>query len=214
MKEITRIEKVYDFEELSESAKEHARERYLHIFHESYMFEEDCIEYIHTFFFPNSDLGIEFSLSSCQGDGLNIYGKMDIKDAVDFVMDECEKEGKHDFDKQIKRFFNWLKTLDYTIELPKNPHYCYCYINNCNFAFDLIDNLEQDGYTSGNKKHFEMLEEFDGYFKTYIEKLCGELEQDGYNYFYGTDDLDEEIIDCWESNGYEGFYEDGEPCYS
>ena len=206
------VDKIYDFDELTEEAKEKARQIYSDHFKSADDYETFCVDDLANNHFEHSDLNVQFSLSYCQGDGFNIYGKVELSDAIDFVLSECEKEGTHEFDKQIKRFFNWLKTLGYTIELPQNYRYCYCYISSCNFAFDLIDNLEQDGYTSGNKKHFEMLEEFDAYFKKYVEKLCNEYEQDGYKYFYEIED--EEIKDIWEANGYEGFYEDGTPCYS
>ena len=72
--------------------------------------------------------------------------------------------------------------------------------------------LECDGYTSNNENHFSMLCDFDKNFKQFIKDLCKEYEKDGYKYFYEVED--EEIKDLWESNGYEGFYEDGSPCYS
>ena len=34
-----------------------------------------------------------------------------------------------------------------------------------------------------------------------------------WGYFYETEGIDEEIIDMWEANEYEGFSEDGKPIY-
>ena len=67
--------KVYPFSELSEEAKEEAKRWYLNdetrcndltLYYES---DIGCI-------FPNSDLNVQWSLNSCQGDGVNIYGSV------------------------------------------------------------------------------------------------------------------------------------------
>lgn len=72
---------------------------------------------------------------------------------------------------------------------------------------------EKDGYTKKYKMEECVRDSyFMEVFKDLIEKLCKEYEQDGYKYFYEADD--DEIKDMWEANGYEGFYEDGTPCYS
>ena len=207
MKEITRIEKVYDFDELSDSAKEKARNEYLNYFRCAEDFETFCIDDLANNHFPDSDLKVEFSLSSCQGDGFNIYGKMKLSEAIDFVMSKTDKLNEN------IRFFNWLKTLDYEIELSQNKaRYTYCYVDYSIFAIDIECMLGYDGYTSNNKNHFSMLCKFDKEFKQYIKELCKEYEKDGYKYFYEVDD--EEIKEMWESNGYLGFYEDGSHCYS
>ncbi len=212
MKEITRIEKVYDFNELSDSAKETARWEYCEAFRNTDDFTESCKELISKYF-PKSEYEIQYSLSYCQGDGVNIYGKFEVSEAVDFILKKCEEEEKHTFDKQVLRFFNWLKTLGYTIEIPQNYHYTYCIVDQkCNFMFDILYLLDEDGYTSGGDTHAELLSEFDAYFKKYIEAMCKEFETNGYKYFYEVED--EEIIETWLANEYEGFYENGKPCYS
>ena len=35
--------------------------------------------------FPNSNLKVEYSLNYCQGDGLNIYGELNIKDILKYL---------------------------------------------------------------------------------------------------------------------------------
>ena len=91
MKEITRIEKIYDFDELSDNAKETARREYLDHFRDADDYSTFCIDDLANNHFPNSDLEVQFSLSSCQGDGFNIYGKMKLSDAIEYVMSKTDK---------------------------------------------------------------------------------------------------------------------------
>lgn len=201
------VEKIYDFDELTEEAKENARQIYLDQFKSADDYETFCVDDLANNHFEHSDLNVQFSLSSCQGDGFNIYGKVELSDAIDFVLHKTSN-----FDNKTIRFFKWLKTLGYKLELPSNHHYCYCIIDSCDFANDIQWLLEQDGYTSNSENHFSMLCNFDTEFKRYVEKLCKEYEQDGYKYFYEVEDS--EIKEVWEISEYEGFYEDGSPCYS
>ena len=174
-------------------------------FRECDFFTEDCLYQLKEMF-PDSDLKVEYSLSSCQGDGFNIYGKMDIKDAVDFVMSRTDKLNDN------ARFFNWIKGLGYTLHLSENKaRYSYCYVDYNDFAFSILDDFVQDGYDSNYSNHCGYLDKFDSILKDEIKKLCKEFEENGYNYFYEVED--EEIIETWENNEYEGFYEDGKPCY-
>lgn len=199
------VEKIYDFDELSDSAKEKARRKYIEAFRENYQFTE-CCEYRISELFPNSKLEVEYSLSYCQGDGFNICGKMSMKDAVNYVL------SKKEFSKNTTRFLKWVSNNGYTLNLPQNGRYGYCCVSHENYIFQIADDLEQDGYTSGEEKAFEYLSDFDEAFKELIETLCNEFEKEGYEYFYEVED--DEIKDIWEANGYEGFYEDGTPCYS
>lgn len=67
--------KVFTFPELNGEAKEKAKEWYLNDetlsweLTDSYESDLSCI-------FPNSDLKVQWSLSYCQGDGVNIYGSV------------------------------------------------------------------------------------------------------------------------------------------
>ena len=212
MKEITRIEKIYDFDELSDSAKETARRNYLDQFRDADDYSTFCVDDLANNHFPDSDLKVEFSLSSCQGDGFNIYGKMDLKDAINFVM-QRRKEKVEKKSKKFVRFLKWLSEQGYTIELPNNRmKYSYCYVECADYDYQILDCLEQDGYTSGYKEKENFLEYFDLMFKNCIKELCKEYEKDGYKYFYEVED--EEIKEIWDANEYLGWYEDGSPCYS
>ena len=77
MKEITKTIKVYDFEELSQEAKDKARESFNQ--DEDYPFlQDDLREYIHEELtergYTHDELTPMYSLSYCQGDGLMFEG--------------------------------------------------------------------------------------------------------------------------------------------
>lgn len=71
--------KAYTFPELTGEAKEKAKEWYLNDetlsweLTNNYESDLSCI-------FPNSDLKVQWSLSYCQGDGVNIYGSVNMED--------------------------------------------------------------------------------------------------------------------------------------
>lgn len=71
--------KAYTFPELTGEAKEKAKEWYLNDeslsweLTNNYESDLSCI-------FPNSDLKAQWSLSYCQGDGVNIYGSVNMED--------------------------------------------------------------------------------------------------------------------------------------
>ena len=207
MKEITRTEIVYDFIELTEKAKENARRAYCESFHEPFMFTES-VKYCLDEKFPNSKLETEYSLSYCQGDGLNVYGQFAISDIINFIRRNYE-----DYDTVLnskqKRFMNYLAKQDIQVVNRSNSHYCY-YTSK---AEDIIWSIEIE--LEGNYYRdipYDTIQIIANMFDICFKKYCGELEDEGYNFFYEVDD--EEIIETWEANEYEGFTEDGKPVYT
>ena len=79
MLKFTKTTKVYEYMELSDDAKENAKQWYLNDDSRSYELTDIFMEDIHQIF-PNSKLEVQWSLSSCQGDGVNIYGSVDLHD--------------------------------------------------------------------------------------------------------------------------------------
>ena len=72
----------YNYSELSEDAKEKVKNWYLFDLDMHYeLFYEDIKMYLSEQF-PDSDLQLCYSLASCQGDGLNIYGKLNLYDFI------------------------------------------------------------------------------------------------------------------------------------
>lgn len=206
MKEITRIEKVYDFNELSDTAKENARRAYLESFRESDMYCEIC-ECRFEQDFPNSDLKVEYSLSYCQGDGLNIYGNFRVKDIINFVR-KYHEDYDTLLDKSQKRFLNYLEKQDIIIRNNGNSYYSYYTSKAEDVRYYIELDFEGNYYRDIPYDTINYLANmFDDCFKEY----CKTMEEEGYDFFYNVDD--EEIIDVWNANEYLGFDINGKPVY-
>lgn len=186
---------VYNFNELSDNAKEKVKEQYLNG-QDAEFFYEDSMTYINELF-PNSKLDIQFSLGYCQGDGFNIYGEISFFDLM--------KNLKDKFTEKEKRFLEWAFNESginsYTMRM--NNHYCYCNAFLHEFTRDVF--YELDYYRMKNIKK-DILDKFDTEARYYIGHICKEFENDGYDYFYEVSN--EELEDWADANGYE-FTEDG-----
>ena len=198
--------KVYKYNELSEKAKEKVKQWYLDG-QEPYTFTEMCEEDLKNLFGEN-DLKVQYSLSYCQGDGFNIYGKIEAENIF-----KCLE--KHNGGSQLEKFEDMLtdkekKTiLNYAdecgeIELPSNNRYCYCIVHHTDVADDWEYKLENySGYANINTK---VLEKFENLVHLIFTELCKGYETMGYEYFYEIEE--EELEELCEANGYE-FLEDG-----
>lgn len=198
MREITKIEKVYKFEELSETAKETAKNSLREIMRETQDFTFDTEQYIESIF-PDSKLEVQYSLSCCQGDGLNIYGIFSLNDCIKWVL---EKAPDH-FTEKEKKFLLFLESRNLNIKTLQNYRYCYYLDKENDFISDIVYDLEYDYF---RKIRYETIEKFSKCFNNLFSILCKELEKDGYDYFYEyTNENAKEDSDC---NDFE-FYENG-----
>lgn len=198
---------VYKYNELSDNAKEEVKQWYLdgqepYIFTE--MVEEDLRE-----LFGDNDLNVQYSLGYCQGDGLNIYGKVDVENIF-----KCLEN--HNGGTQLKRFENVLtdkekKTvLHYAnecgkIELPNNNRYCYCMADYVDIKDDWEYQLEE--YSAYKNINTKALGKFETLVQDIFRTLCKSYEEWGYNYFYEVSE--EDLEDFCEANGYE-FLQNGQ----
>ena len=208
MEIITREYKVYNFSELSEEAKDKVKQWYLDDDFRSYDFENIYTEDLR-YLFNNSELKLQFSLSYCQGDGLNIYGKLDLMDVFTAIRDT-----KHSGDlfKQYKDLFSkheqktieaYMEVCGREVELPYNRHYCYCIDDRVDFADDWIESLEYCRYKNIQIDTIIKMEKLVGRM---FENLSATYEKYGYDYFYNADD--EVVNETCEANGWR-FLEDG-----
>ena len=208
MEIITREYKVYNFSELSEEAKDKVKQWYLDDDFRPYDFENIYTEDL-KYLFNNSDLKLQFSLSYCQGDGLNIYGKLDLMDVFTAIRDT-----KHSGDlfKQYKDLFAeheqrtieaYMEVCGREVELPYNRHYCYCIDDRVDFADDWIESLEYCRYKNIQIDTIRKMEKLVGRM---FENLSATYEKYGYDYFYNADD--EVVNEACEANGWR-FLEDG-----
>lgn len=186
---------VYKYQELSEDAKDEAKRWYLEG-KDAYWFKDDCEEILHCDF-PNSELKVEFSLSYCQGDGLNIYGSINL-------LELWNKLDKNKYTDKEKKFMEYvLKEYSMTYDMPQNWRYGYCMSSSWDFTENIISDME---YANLRGIKYDVLKKFDEDCKEYMEKLCSDFERDGYSYFYEVDD--DEMIDMCEANEWE-FTADG-----
>ena len=208
MEIITREYKVYNFSELSEEAKDKVKQWYLDDDFRSYDFENIYTEDLR-YLFNNSDLKLQFSLSYCQGDGLNIYGKLDLMDVFTAIRD-TEHSGylfeqyKDLFSEHEQRTIEaYMEVCGREVELPYNRHYCYCIDDRVDFADDWIESLEYCRYKNIQIDTIIKMEKLVGRM---FENLSATYEKYGYDYFYNADD--EVVNETCEANGWR-FLEDG-----
>lgn len=208
MEVVTREYKVYNFSELSEDAKEKAKQWYLDDDFRPQKFENIYTEDLH-YLFNNSDLKMQFSLSYCQGDGLNIYGKLDLMDVFAAIRDtdhsgEQFKQYKDLFSEHEQKTIEaYMEACGREIELPYNRHYCYCIDDRVDFADEWIEILEYCRYKNIQIDTIRKMEKLIG---TMFENLSATYEKYGYDYFYNADD--EVVNETCEANGWR-FLEDG-----
>lgn len=183
----------YTYSELTDAAKEKVKQWYLYdldIHNE--IFHDDIKQFLYEEF-PKSDLKVCYSLSSCQGDGLNIYGKLKLYDFVD-------KWNVSTKEKSTIIFYINNSIRDYTFET--NLHYCYsCKFIDRKYINDSISEfIEELQYQCLKNINVQLIKQFFNDLIDYFEKLDKKLENDGYDYLYNVDD--DEIIEFCEINDY------------
>ena len=208
MKIITKSYEVYDYSELSEKAKEKVKTEFLQDEIRNDLFYEDCLETLH-YMFPNSNLKVQYSLGYCQGDGLNIYGELNINNILNlptshFCGDEFDDMIGYFTEKEIKTIQCYMREVGNEIKLPQNNHYCYCIVDRIDFVDDWFYELED--YSHFRNINRDVLEKLEKYVIIVMERLCSDYEKYGYDFFYNVDD--EVIEETCEANEWE-FLEDG-----
>ena len=198
MRTVTEIFNVYNYNELSEQAKEKVKEWYLDDEMRSTFFYEDK-KYFLAENYKRSNLEVIFSLSNCQGDGFNIEGKINLYDfAEKWKADE----------KSRRTIIHYIDNSFYEYTFESNNRYCY----SCKFIdrkyiddtiTEFIDDLKYNGIR-GIKT--DVIKAFFNDMINHFEELDEEWEKAGYNYFYDAEES--EIAECCEANNYE-FLEDG-----
>lgn len=189
MKEYTKTYFLYEYYELDEEAKEKVKQDYLSQDFRNYMFQEDVLYQLKEIF-PNSKLKIQYSLSSCQEDGLNIYGTLNLKDIFNLTKDKFNDKIKNKINIEKLSEFNHLETDE--IKIPYNSQYCYDISDEIDFAEDEKDTNNAYKVQDWIKNLFNVLNE--------------EFEKDGYAWFYEISD--EEMQEASEANGWT-YLEDG-----
>lgn len=188
----------YNYSELSEKAKERVKNWYLSGDIRYDLFYEDIKIYLSEHF-PKSDLQVCYSLSSCQGDGLNIYGKLNLYD----FLDKWEQDEKT---KRTLKFYIDNSLQHYTFE--KNNRYCYSckFIDRENISDIINEFITELPYNNITNIKTDLIHLFFNDMIDYFDDLDSEFEKDGYNYLYNVDE--EEIKEFCDNNEFY-FTEDG-----
>lgn len=205
MKTVTVEYNIYKYNELSEEAKESVKEWYLEN-QEPYFFTEMCKEDLYNLFGRNN-LDVQYSLASCQGDGFNIYGKINARNIFNCLEN-------HNGGTEFKAFEDVLTEnekkiiLAYAedcgeVKLPMNNRYCYSLADYIDIVEDWTWELENADHTEINE---EALSKFEKLVREMFGKLCRTYEKWGYDYFYEISE--EDLEEACEANGWE-FLENG-----
>ena len=199
MRTVTKVFKVYNYNELSEEAKEKVRQLYINDPIRNDLFYYDIKESLKSMF-PKSDLDVTYSLCYCQGDGLNIEGKLNYYDFLkEWVIGDKTR-------RTMQFYIDQLWDKYYTFH--KNNHYSYsCKFIDMNYIDDtvdeFVDELKSDG-VRGVKD--DIIKLFLTDMLDCFEELDDKFKKEGYQFLYEPDE--EEIEGVCEANGWE-FLEDG-----
>ena len=179
---ITKKINLYEYNELSEKAKERAKQDFLETRYEldGDMFTEIAMEIVGNYFQFTDGLEIQYSLASCQGDGVNIYGKFDLQNV----------EG-----------LEWLKLEVDNFKLKQN--YKYCYSLKSQTEAETVDEIISEFERASDReiKDWQVME-IRKMVETVFEKLEKaerEIEKYGYDFFYEVSD--EEMAEYADSCG-------------
>lgn len=133
------------------------------------MFTEIAMEIVGNYFQFTDGLEIQYSLASCQGDGVNIYGKFDLQNV----------EG-----------MEWLKLEVDSFELKEN--YRYCYNLKSQTEAETVDKIISNFECASDKEIADwQVMEIRKMVETVFEKLKKaeqEIEEYGYDFFYKVSD--------------------------
>ena len=204
MREATITVNVYKYEELCEKAKERIKTEYLQECRTACEFSELCEAEL-SVLFPHSSLRVEYSLSYCQGDGLNIYGMLDLEDALMRVMFDMDDEEQYILTKLLDK-------NHYTYRMRQNGRYSYSICDRHFYVEDLIPENEDDEAVMSALVKFDgetvtsALAKFNDLVRENLVELCGTFEKMGYEFFY--DITDEDMCSICTENEWE-FTADG-----
>ena len=121
MKIITKSYEVYDLAELSDNAKMRAMESVLERCRPNFVFTEDVEDQVAERY-PSSTLKVQYSFYCSQGDGVNLYGKADLRD----FLGAWKASGSYS-NYAAKRVEKLLEGYGYEYAVSSNPRYTYSY---------------------------------------------------------------------------------------
>ena len=191
MKEFTTIG--YSYNELNEEAKEAVKQWYLDDTLRSDFFYEDIKEQLKEAF-PRSSLNVSFSLSYCQGDGLNIYGEINLFDFLKYW----------DVSEKVRRTIEFYieKSGLTTYVFTANSRYGYSckHLDEKEIPYITREYIEALEYQQIRDINEALIEEYFADLFNHFAQLDEEYEREGYDYLYDCEE--EEIAEFCEANDY------------
>lgn len=190
MKTVTITKNLYNFEELDEQAKERVRQWYLNDDSRIDVFTEDIEAFLKEKF-PKSNLKVQYSLFYAQGDGLNIFGPLNLYDFLP-KWDATEKEKKtieFYIDNSIQNY-HFTKNIEY--------NYSCKFLDRKSIDVDIAEFCESLDCMQFKNIKTNLIIRFFNDIINYFEEFDRYFEKIGYKWFYEADD--EEIKQCCQAN--------------
>ena len=195
MKTVIKMFPIFSFEELSSEAREKAKQNFLNTELRNWDFQ-DMVKNQIIVDFPHSDLKIQYSLSYCQGDGVNLYGKLSYLDMLEKIKDNFTEKEMKTLNFCFLTFYGWtpygkFASEDFRFILEVNHRYSYCKSNKGLFKDDVVDEME---YEYMRNIPYDLLDKFASLANSFIHKYCSDIEESGYKYLYEIPDKEMEEI--------------------
>lgn len=186
MRTVTETFEVYKYSELSDKAKEKVNQWYLNDPFRDTELSEAYIGDLQ-YLFPNSDLKIQYSLTHCQGDGLNIYGTLNLCDVFGVIEDHSDRwEVFQNFldrmtEHEQEIIEEYTKVCGGSVTLPYNDsRYNYCISNRIDFAREWIVELR---YRQYKEIQVDTICKMESLVADLFTVLAKTYEECGYRYF-------------------------------
>lgn len=178
----------FTFDQLSEAAKENVRHWYTNQSDYLERFQEDCENELRDHL-PNSDLKIALSWLCCQGDGVNVYGRVNLDDFIPH-WDVSEKE------KRTMRFY-CSKGLYYYDFTGHNRYSYSCKFMDIDAIGDTVNDFVDELYNLRNV-NAELIKRFYSDMFDFFQELDDAIRDGLYDYIYNPSDSD--ISDFCDAN--------------
>lgn len=184
---------IYEYEELDCDGKSKVKEWFSNSGITNDSFNYDVAEDM-SVFGRFHDLDYQYSLSYCQGDGFNIYGKVYVENILEClknwpnVLELLQLEGKvfQYTDKEWGALKFYESCLYDMPELQYNHRYSYCTSEWTDFATDWIWELREYHNIGGIRK--SLIRQYEKDIIVFFGRLCGYYEKRGYQQIYEPDE--------------------------
>ena len=172
MKEVTKVFKVYRYEELSAPAKDNANRYFTECMRDCDSFTDIC-EWKLATIFPNSNLYVEYSLDHCHDNYFNFYGEIDLNDVLNQIISQLTK-------KQIRVFRHIIEAWKDSHTIDSHTIYNINTANNCYIFEGLIGDMKYHNYRDIPVKDIITIAAI---ADELLSNICTDLMHEGYNYF-------------------------------